>query len=717
MIKIEKMKRGRDDEKITEPMFPRLHVNDTEKGGPRAPPRNKMALYEQLSIPSQRFNQGVLLLNHQNNASNLVFPESSSQGNGLERNFHSPLHIRPSMPIHQGEKILPHRSEGSSLNNSLVQLEQGKKVGDEDDFIVPVFVQTGTEQYCSETQNGIDSGKLSPFCPTYSSCSIKHQNDCDKDPNLITSPGLNLRQEVRRENEEDPNLRVPSHSVKSTTDMSTREKIEGLLKESNAAPVQEYHDCPITNINNSDDDACLQQETGFVEPVRDVDKGNVPRPRSITHSGGNDSGPYEPDNGSEYCGDQNMSLQMGNVDKSDDVSETSMVDSISEFDISPDDVVGIIGQKHFWKARRAIVNQQRVFAVQVFELHRLIKVQQLISGSPHLLLEHGTFLGKPSLKGPPAKKLSSKYIVKPPSHIAKCKDDSKKSNHKMERSAENTVGKTSLSSVKNGSQPSCYGPYIGNSLPAPVATDNKMGPWCINQSPGHQWLIPIVSPSEGLVFKPYPGPGFMGTAYGGSGPFSQVPLTGNLMNSAYGFPGHPCHQGIGNPPGTPPVGYTYFPTYGMAAMHPAMSGSSVEQVNQSAGPGSHGQTHLSGAGANFNMQHQTSHEPNKKDGVISQVAKFQATKDRELQGTEGSRASSRHDRPRGVGTSCTSEGRDALPPFPIASVVLEAAPQPHEVDQSTRVIKVVPHNPRSATESAARIFQSIQEERKQYDSV
>nr|DAD44948.1 TPA_asm: hypothetical protein HUJ06_003178 [Nelumbo nucifera] len=35
------------------PLFPRLHVNDTEKGGPRAPSRNKMTLYGQLSIPSQ----------------------------------------------------------------------------------------------------------------------------------------------------------------------------------------------------------------------------------------------------------------------------------------------------------------------------------------------------------------------------------------------------------------------------------------------------------------------------------------------------------------------------------------------------------------------------------------------------------------------------------------------------------------------------------------
>lgn len=49
------MKRGKEEEKRLEPMFPRLHVKDAEKGGPRAPPRNKMALYEQLSIPSQRF--------------------------------------------------------------------------------------------------------------------------------------------------------------------------------------------------------------------------------------------------------------------------------------------------------------------------------------------------------------------------------------------------------------------------------------------------------------------------------------------------------------------------------------------------------------------------------------------------------------------------------------------------------------------------------------
>lgn len=71
------MKRGNEGEKIMGPMFPRLHVNDTEKGGPRAPPRNKMALYEQLSIPSQRFNNhAVLTRNLSNNSSSLASPSS-----------------------------------------------------------------------------------------------------------------------------------------------------------------------------------------------------------------------------------------------------------------------------------------------------------------------------------------------------------------------------------------------------------------------------------------------------------------------------------------------------------------------------------------------------------------------------------------------------------------------------------------------------------------
>lgn len=80
------MKRGKDEDKIMVPMFPRLHVNDTDTGGPRAPPRNKMALYEQLSIPSQRFSHGVLPFNP-TNTSNLEPSASSSQVSGEFRFF------------------------------------------------------------------------------------------------------------------------------------------------------------------------------------------------------------------------------------------------------------------------------------------------------------------------------------------------------------------------------------------------------------------------------------------------------------------------------------------------------------------------------------------------------------------------------------------------------------------------------------------------------
>ncbi|CAL5386759.1 unnamed protein product [Camellia sinensis] len=48
-------------------------------------------------------------------------------------------------------------------------------------------------------------------------------------------------------------------------------------------------------------------------------------------------------------------LQVEKVDRNGNISNNSIVESISAVDISPDDVVGVIGQKQFWKAIRAIV--------------------------------------------------------------------------------------------------------------------------------------------------------------------------------------------------------------------------------------------------------------------------------------------------------------------------------------------------------------------------
>ncbi|KAJ7966465.1 Protein EARLY FLOWERING 3 [Quillaja saponaria] len=710
------MKRGKDDEKVMGPMFPRLHINDTEKGGPRAPPRNKMALYEQLSIPSQRFNSGHLAP-IPNNTSNKVPPPPSSEGADLERNQLFPIHLPPAKPTHRAEKSPPRQSDGTNANTSLPHLEQRKR-SDEDEFKVPVYVQSWISQSNHDNaKRSINCGKLTPFSSTLSGCAVEVLNDCDGDPKQISSPNFNLSEDVRYGSEGNQKTSITSRnqSVKSARNLLTGENIVGQERQYNASVSKENHDRPAANHSRlRDSDACLQQgsETGspsddtgcgdgVVESTRNTEWCTVSLPRGCFPIGTDDDIVYH---------DKRMvhSLPMGNLDKSN-VSKPSMVDNLSCMDISPDDVVGLIGQKHFWKARTEIVNQQRVFAVQVFELHRLIKVQQLIAGSPDILLDDCAFLGKSSPKESPAKKLSVEYVIKPRPQNLKHKNDSEKPPYKMECSAENAIGRTSLSSVKNGSHPS----NMGNPQQASVAPNSSMDPWSFNQSPGHQWLIPVMSPSEGLVYKPYPVPGFTGPVCGGCGPFGSAPLTGDFINPVYGVP--TSHQRIGAFPGTPPLGLSYFPPYGTPVINSAMSGSAVEQMNQFFPPVPHGQSgRLSGGGANFNVHNEGPCDaPIQRNGAISQNMKFQTSKGGEVQ---RSTASSPSETAR-VDTAQITKGRDALPLFPMAPAIPEGAPQPHESDQPRRVIKVVPHNRRSATESAARIFQSIQEEREQFDTV
>ncbi|PPD86733.1 hypothetical protein GOBAR_DD16310 [Gossypium barbadense] len=734
------MKRGKDDEKNMEPMFPRLHVNDTEKGGPRAPPRNKMALYEQLSIPSQGLTLASCLLTQVIQKVWFLLLPQARLGSSLQNRLF-PSRVSNSASTNQAEKIHTRQHGGASVNAPMARLEPRKKVGDEDDFLVPVFVNSETGLQHCKNKEGFDGEKV---------CNVR-----DNDTNRCSSSGVGSRKEVRDQSE--GSFQVCSsreRSIKPAANSSTRETIDGYAKEDNVSPDQYCEEIPASRLSGSREiDACLVEklradrqpvDNGCADDaslMKEHGEGTLSRKRTLSYSEGNLSVPDETSNDSECHEDKTCgSLQWANGDKSDDVSETSAVDTVSGLDISADDVVGIIGQKRFWKARRAIVkrrsngglslelmlggswrrkylistkciSQQRVFAVQVFELHRLIKVQRLIAGLPHILLEDAAYLSKPSFKDSPVKKLPQELIVKPVPQN-KRKDDAEKISYKMECSAENAVGRTSLSSVKNGSQPSNNGPFLGNPPPSPANGDNKMNPWCFNQMLGHQWLVPVMSPSEGLIFKPYPGPGFMESACGGCGPFGQNSMTGNFMTSAYGVP--TPHQGLGALPGTPLVGHSYFPPYGMPVMNPAFSGSAMEQMTQFAGAGSHAQSvQLSGSGANFNMQQQSSSNlPNEKNGAIPPVTKYQASKDAEQQRCNASSPSERTEKD---GTRSTSEGKNTASLLPTAPANLEGALKPRETDQRTRVIRVVPHNPRSATESAARIFQSIQKERKQRD--
>ncbi|KAL0327515.1 UNVERIFIED_CONTAM: protein EARLY FLOWERING 3 [Sesamum angustifolium] len=679
------MKRGKDEEKIVGPMFPRLHVNDTEKGGPRAPPRNKMALYEQLSIPSQRFSHQMLPLNPNN--AGLVPP--SDQGLANERGMFYTYQL-PNR--HQSEKQY---SQYSDLSTPLTKVKQRKKL-DEDDFRVPIFVQSVPSQEYGKYTN--DRDILSPS---------NHSN--------FNHPSE--RQGGKCQTEENPE-EFSTDRVKAISNSSPIEKAEGLKKQTDSSLCHEPGDNPADSVDrlktddNVEPDLCAESESVLSENIATVDKRNSAT--SVRSSPLEDQNIcHDLSNETESREDRSSrSLQMRNLERGDSVSESSGVDSISRPDITPDDVVGIIGQKRFWKARRAIANQQRVFAVQVFELHRLVKVQRLIAASPHLLLNDSAYVGKP-MNSSPGKRTLFNYPVKAAiPDVSKGNGESEKPSRRNESLAKNTIGRGSFSSTQTGVPPPSCMPMSNNSQAPMMNSDHNARPGCFNQPHGYHWLIPVMSPSEGLIYKPYPGPGFVGPACGG-GPPGSNPMMGNIMGPAYGVPApHPQYQW---PPSFPPAGpHGYFPPYGMPMM--TLSGSSVDQMNI---PSIQGQVSNREANADIHLHKSSAMPSHKNQASPEDLNNVHASNDMEVQAsTESSPIHTLHDGQ----TSSVVEGRNILPLFPTSPAMDTSnsspqLPQPEpEPERPTQVIKVVPHNARSATESAARIFRSIQEERRQYDS-
>lgn len=293
------------------------------------------------------------------------------QGRSLDRNL-LPIHLNSSPSTYQAEKFHAPLSDEANGNTQLAQLEKRKRVGDEDDFRVPVFVQSMVGQSLGTFHNGFDKEELAPVSPTHSEHPMKSQNVFDKDPKQFHPVARSFRQEVQSESEENPIMGGLGRDLsgKSATNHLTREKTDVSVKEAIASLNQECWRHPAHNFSRlPNSDACLQRESkaesqldslglgdGIVESSRDKENGTASQEISNSPSEGVHNSPNVHDNDSEYIGDRTcISLHIETVDKSDDVSETSMVDSMLGFDVSPDDVVGLIGQKHFWKARRAIV--------------------------------------------------------------------------------------------------------------------------------------------------------------------------------------------------------------------------------------------------------------------------------------------------------------------------------------------------------------------------
>ncbi|KAH6758213.1 hypothetical protein C2S51_018448 [Perilla frutescens var. frutescens] len=684
------MKGEKDEGKQMVPLFPGLHVSDGDKGGPRAPPRNKMALFEEYSVNSQgpELRPGprpLLPVPPGNGCSNFVSQASSSNVAGVKRKVRPILSAMNECP-HSTEWYYSHCSSGglsgaasyqnSSSSSSLMMKAKcipvqppcgfssySNRCTDENDFAVSSFLQSGkflnygnlqlhVKKEKIDTFSSVSSGKLHG-ASTKLSKEIKGQDQAmghhgnlgedldDLAGNRVSEPGIGAIQ-------------------------------RNLLKKSSRGDETSRSNFPRAQL-------CLElkslHRSKTVADGMSVISGTAMRKSTSAVEDSARSSPRAGD-----C----LSLKIGDaVKREETTSDTYTEGSILGLDLAPDEVVRVIGQRLYLKARKTMVHQQKIFSLQMFELHRLITVQRHIARSPEILHENNSFdPNKPSIKFPPINKLLYVSPLDPSPAVAKPKTDTLKSN------LETGLLSLPTNDVEKGHLPQ---PSTPKSLPNP-AVDPKLAPWCFPVPTGNQWLVPVRSPSEGLIYKPYPGPcfpsvGYMAPVYGNCAPISLSPLGG----ATYGVPPPNKHGNSGFCSTELNQSYLQQP-YAM----PSGSNQELKQVISSAGAQA-GELDKSSS-SNFFVPHQTTpcKVSSQQSAVVSDCGgNLHRSNGSEMQGSTETSPPERR----------LLEG-DALSLFP-TTPSLQA-----RNEQRVHAIKVVPHNRMSASASAARIFQSIQEERR-----
>ncbi|TVU34154.1 hypothetical protein EJB05_15983 [Eragrostis curvula] len=692
--------KGEEAGKVMGPLFPRLHVSDAGKGGgPRAPPRNKMALYEQFTVPSNRFSSSASA------QTGLAPPSTSaSQVYGYDRPMFQPFNMPSNEPAPSSKKVNGNsmnrqisstRNESGRLslqtnNNDVYAAEStaaftsqhrgetvikdssGKKMANDDEFMVPLICPQQSAQEHEEVQE-----------KCYNALNKHSQRINVSDIRSVRSPKAKEKEpaqalKIVEVEEEGPSIQVSKDRFgdRDAKVCSKRDKLSNINNSSKTHLGNSERQA--RNMNGSSmktQKLTITEDTVLCSPYTDKEATNM-----------NSALPKE--SFKEAGSKRKRSLGHCDAEQNDDLSDSG--ECIPDWEISPDEIVDAIGETNFWKARRAIQNQQRVFAVQVFELHRLIKVQKFIAASPHLLIEGDPCLGN-ALVG--NKNRLPEETMKAQTLLIANKVDIHPSPEQPELAKENTEGNLPSSSHDDGlddnhdSQVRTNGALTSNQTATLAAPDNKQNNWCVNP-PQNQWLVPVMSPSEGLIYKPYtglcpPAGSLLAPYYANFTPLSLPP-------TAYGVP-MPHQQQHMAPPGAPAMPMNYFPPFSLPVMNPAAPASAVEQ-------GSHAAVSQPNGNAQSRISSNMSHP--------SGIHKFYASRDCEPQ---ASSATSPSDRLQGDGNGPVSF-------FPAASVQ-NAQPQLSSGSRGkqSHVIRVVPHNAKTASASAARIFRSIQIERQQSD--
>ncbi|CAN8258563.1 unnamed protein product [Cochlearia groenlandica] len=313
-----------------------------------------------------------------------------------------------------------------------------------------------------------------------------------------------------------------------------------------------------------------------------------------------------------------------------DVSELSAIDSLSGMSAFSNDIASVIGEKRFLKMRAYMIKQQKIFVAQVFELHRLIMVQKLVAKSPKFVIESKLNGGKKHVTARP--EMAASRVIKP-----------------------NTENQ------KPATEP--YPEHMKPNLPIPSTSKDLVPPVWPQQllpPPENQWLVPVMSHSEGLVYKPHTGP---------------------------------C---------PPPPSAFMVPIYGQDSVQKAYTFPVTHQFSHGYFPRPNTMTKLDQTNPFGQFQRWSSASSHVTQAIPFSLKKSQDSDDSDELGSTASSPPEKHK--LGV----------LLPLFPTEPT--HNTDEYKQIPQTQhRAIKAIPHKTTSASESAARIFKSIQEERRDSD--
>ncbi|XP_051119768.1 ELF3-like protein 2 isoform X2 [Andrographis paniculata] len=690
--------KGRKDEgnKPMDPMFPRLHISDADKGGPRAPPRNKMALCEQYNVVSQSSKSfgssgSPPLLPFLPSSGGSTFLSRSSSNEGGDKG--QALPTSGSMPTfcHLPERYYSQCQEGAIPSTILSKSEPWLSLTESYNLRAP-DESTSKDKCndpprCSESPAPIPGDKNSFKSPFFFSSGRNlnygklHLNPGSTSCSSVSSGEnhnvfLKLPRIASRDCAAEESGRL-SQDSESCSERPCRISLFGAKNFSDTSLAQ--NKSAELGIRKLRSDQLLKtslgdEQTMLQNPCKPMlhDLRVLQKDRAL---GDAKSGIHETSSRKRSALAMNDSscktkidsskdffkgaMPMESSEKKQDFSDSTEA-SGSDLDISPDEVAAILGQRLFWRARKTIVHQQRVFSLQIFELHRLVQVQRRIARSPEMSHESNFDPKKQSMQFSRIDKLPFMTPLDPlPS---KSKVDVTESDTDKDCKAEDPTGDAEKGHFGQEISLKSLIPMLPSMptdaklsplpVPASVPTDAKLAPWCFPPSSGNPWLVPVRPPYSGTCF---PNAGLMAPVHGNCAPMNLSAVGG----VAYGVPPN----------------QNYLHPYSMPAMDPNSLNLDREAINNT-------NSGFQLAGSDKNLSSNVGETPCKVSSDL--------------------------------GSKNEGETLPLFPTMPSCEMLNdESEAQATNNESKVQVIKVVPHSSSQlAAESAARIFQSLIEERK-----